>query len=380
MIENSDLNISKNLDSVISILSNLKNNGMWLSKFSNICDNVGIVDSTFDFMIKINNNRRITDMVFNPKFNCKRYITFDDATKNAKKCTIVTYVNEIGVYCLFDNIDDFNIFMSNISEYTRNNGPIITTYQVVFADQVQKITFYMIGGNDEEIENIKFKCENHFNTQVAINKDKEEHIITINKEVNGISGIQNEVDKLKDNILAHDNMKINLGKIIESNPNYIMHNIDHIGEWNGVYDNNMLKYNVTNNNTPLFVIVNNINTINNNVTNNITNNVNSSVNNNNNNNSTKIVYMSVTERKHDMASKWVALNLPVDGISTVEYYNKYKTETDKEIGYIGLNGISKIVRRYSYKNKKDTDKIHKWKKNTKESVTNNKKTKSKTKS
>lgn len=295
--------------------------------YDQIEDNV-----TLAGLCKMHDNSEIAIAVIGS--NCKKYFDFDHAYSTLRSNKYMILVKEIGIYCIFDDIESYKKLCKEINA---------TLFQIVNNYEMQKIAFYV---NNDDMDNFKLKCEEYFGKEVSID---EEYIVTIEEEVKNFEELNTVVDLFK---VYVNNVDIHVAdlKVSMDGMQYLMYKII-----SG--DEKSLKYWLKEEKFDIGGVGYDYSNIDNG--NNDIDNINLSVNNK--------LYMSKTEMKTDIATKWIKSNLPSDGKSTTEYYGEYKQYlSNKDIGYIRIDTFNKIVRDsnvnadFEYKNQKDTDNKHKW--------------------
>jgi hypothetical protein len=114
----------------------------------------------------ISKHLEITSKLFSKDISCKRYFSINNVLPLLNKHKILVYIQELSLYCLFDNNADFVVFDNIIREINATNIGI-NVHQIISNDQPQKIVFFA-NGDVEYIENLKFFCALHFKCEVQL--------------------------------------------------------------------------------------------------------------------------------------------------------------------------------------------------------------------
>lgn len=267
---------------------------------------------------------------------CKKYFDFDHAYSTLRSNKYMILVEEIGVYCIFDDVESYQKLREEIN---------CTMFQIVNNYEMQKISFYVNDENCNEfnMDKFKMKCVEYFGKEVSTNFYNE-YIITIEEEVDDFEEVNNVIDLFRV-YLDNESLDIHVAdlKVSMNGMQYLMYKVT---------DEGTLKYWLKE--ERMFVEENNeINIINNGMIGGATNNVDLSINNN-----SEPIYVSKTEMKKGVAIKWIKLYPPTHDQSTVDYFNEYKMAVvEKE--QTSIQCFTKIVKDLEYK-KRRSGNINIW--------------------
>lgn len=132
---------------------------------------------TMNFLTNVVKNEVLATHYYNS--NSKKYLGLDYAISNTKRYdNILIYFDELNAYALFDNVQQYEIFLSNLKENLReiiNFSP----YQILLAEVRQKVII-LVKGNEEIAKDVAKYAKTYFNNDIILNTDLFTKIITVN--------------------------------------------------------------------------------------------------------------------------------------------------------------------------------------------------------
>jgi hypothetical protein len=305
---------------------------------------------------KMAKNWRLANQVYNKDIICDRYFDLDHALAKLTDEYILVMIEELGIFCLFNNMDSFALLCSRMYNNIYGASPTditFTPYQIILSNSRQKIVF-IAKGSKEDIDSIVEICKKEMDADVLV-EDVKDHIeITIQISVDNAEQTKEAFNKfaLRMNFYNEELVeKINLAPIHIVNDykkDFIM---SYVGQ-NKMDDydyNSLLKF-IPPNSSPIIVNVNNY-VIKNNGINNIGNNIGNNT-----------IFNNRPDKIHEKKAKnWISANLPSNNMLSSKYYDNYKLafSQDKHICQTVFNDI---VYSYNYKKILNSERKRVWKK------------------
>jgi hypothetical protein len=361
------------VDKQLEALTEFKKTKHWTKLLTQVCDN-SEDNPSLSHYYKISKNVYLAYKVFNKHLECKRYFSFDSTLTKINETNITVLIEELNVYCIFQNISVFQTFAVDVYDSIYldmgfNPAPEGTTfnpYQIVLSNQKQKIIFFA-SGVAGDINLLKNKCENYFKKNVRIINDGKCDVITVDLELNNLFETACEFKRFKDLLQVSE---VNLARnielrepddIIHNNYRYMLYNIANSGAWKGVYDaetilkylptgcvNNIVFFNTTigdNNNIGDYIAANNTLTNSNLAQGDI------------------IITKPGRDKKSrdEYARNWVKNNPPTSGDRTKVYYGLYANSVG-DTTPINTAEFGAMVESYGF-HKIKSGAYHKWIKN-----------------
>jgi hypothetical protein len=327
---------------------------------------IGISD--YNAIYKMTQHTKIAEYIYIGNRSHKIYFNLSDAIIEVSENNVLLYIKEISIYILFANKLEYtglNTYIVNNTIPDSNDlwskGVEIpySPYQIILSTQKQKMMFRGLG-DEQDIQLVRKFCEELFKCDTTAH-DKE---ITVNMTVNNLQEVKNSIEKLDKFLRQNSSFKPNsrvdiLPPIIETISRFgvdIDYTSNYVGtkvrpDTDGLDLLKLLKYGFP----ETITIINNITT--NNTITNSGDNVNISPiysgNGNTVNSSIKVI-----NPKEKIAKEWIGKNLPNDGDSTSEIYNRYKIENPNRV--IASKIFNSIMKDNGYENIRDKKSIHRW--------------------
>jgi hypothetical protein len=304
---------------------------------------------------KMFKNIHLTSYIYKETTICNRYFNLNTALAKLTAESILVMIEEIGIYCVFNDALEFKLLYENMysncisSEFRENDkSNTFTPYQIILSNHKQKIVF-LANGKPEDIETIVKHCKTEINPDVLV-LNADDHIeITMQIPVDDLEQTNERFNQFAHKLNIYDkellqNVKLSAPREITTyDKKFIM---VYIGEENekmniGYDYKRILNYLPQATNTTI-IINNNNNTTNNNC-NNITGNENEIA--------TKTINNNEGLRPKTQTDKtvdWISGNLPPDYITTLDYYEQYRTAFNK-INCMHPSKFNELVCEYNYK-------------------------------
>jgi hypothetical protein len=304
---------------------------------------------------KMAKNWRLANQVYNKDIICDRYFDLDHALTKLTDEHILVMIEELGIFCLFNNMDSFAKLCSRIYNNIYGVSPADITfapYQIILSNSRQKIVF-IAKGSKEDIDSIVEICKKEMDADILV-EDVKDHIeITIQISVDNAEQTKEAFNKfaLRMNFYNEDLVeKINLAPISIVNDykkDFIM---PYVGQ-NKMDDydyNSLLKF-IPPNSSPITVNFNYI----------IKNNV---IGNKINGNDNVISINKKPSKSHEIKAKnWISANLPINGMHTQTYYDNYKSALPQD-KHIRIPAFNDIVMTNNYLKTTNKDRKQVWEK------------------
>jgi hypothetical protein len=306
---------------------------------------------------KMAKNWRLANQVYNKDIICDRYFDLDRALIKLTDEHILVMIEELGIFCLFDGVESFTKLCTRMQNKIYGAEPTdditFAPYQIILSNSKQKIVF-IAKGSKEDIDSIVEICKKEMNAEVLVENVIDHTEITIQISVDNAEQTKEAFNKFafRMNFYNEDLVeKINLSPIVsisEYTKDFIM---PYVGQNNmDEYDyNSLLKFIPPNSSNPITV---NFNYITKSVIGNNNTNIANNTNCNNINTPIKI--------REEKAKRWISENLPVDGMRTQIYYDKYRSSPQER--YIRQSTFNEMVCDHNYKKISTKERKQVWQK------------------
>jgi hypothetical protein len=305
-------------------------------------------------LYKLAKNLRLTNRIYSETTICDKYFNLDTALAKLTTESILVMIEELGLYCVFNDALQFKQLCDvmygkyiNGEFYDNVEGITFTPYQIILSNHKQKIVF-LANGKPEDIEMVVKHCKTEINNDVLVLTTDDHIEITMQIPVDDLEQTNERFNQFAHKMNTYDkelmrNIKLSKPKEITGyDKRFIMVYVGEEGKCEGDYDyKRILNYLPTPMNST--IIINNItNNGDGNITNNAGNDINATTKTINNNESLR------PKTQIDKAIDWIADNLPPDYITTLDYYEQYRTAFNK-INCMHPSKFNKLVCEYNYK-------------------------------
>jgi hypothetical protein len=175
-----------------------------------------IITSTVDdipeaTIYKMSQNIMMTSNVYNQITGCKVYFNIELAIDELNEENILVIIQEIGLYCLYDSMEKYNIFVDE-----KYGQTTLTQYQIILKER-RKIIFFAKNSDDE----FKDICEKIFGVKILVLK-MEDHVKFMIISNSPAKAFMNSIDVLKVYLGIYQNKDDNYitGVIVNSSPKH----------------------------------------------------------------------------------------------------------------------------------------------------------------
>jgi hypothetical protein len=302
-------------------------------------------------LYKLVKNIYLTVYVYLKGITCDKYFNLNTALAKLTSESILVMIEELGIYCVFNDTLQFKELCDGMyskyinNEFRKNVEDItFTPYQIILSNHKQKIVF-IAKGKPEDIETIVKHCKSEINEDVLVLTTSDHIEITMQLQVDNLEQANERFNQFALNMNTYDkellqNIQLSTPKEITGyDKRFIIVYIGEEGKCEGDYNyKRVLNY--------LPQVINPTIIINNGTINNTNNNAGNDI-----NTTTKTINNSESLRPKTQINKaidWIAGNLPPDYITTLEYYEQYRTAFNK-INCMHPSKFNELVCEYNYK-------------------------------